>query len=323
MNVLITGSSGFIGGVLAEQCRTAGDRVLGLDIRSPDRPAAGTEFELCDVRSVERFHRVIAEFRPGRIYHLAAQSYPVVSMAKAWETFEVNAGGTVHLFESLRHLGLRPMVVVACSSAEYGPVASADLPVKEDHLLRPLHPYGVSKVAQDLLSYQYFLNYGIPAIRIRIFNTTGPSKVGDVCSDLTRRAAEIELGLRPPQLPMGNLTTRRALQDVRDLVRGLLLAAERGTPGDVYNIGGNAIYSVAELVETVRRRCRVPFTVLPDPALQRANDEPVIAGDSTKFHGLTGWTPEIEIEQTLAEMLAWWRERLQLDESRSPSLVAS
>lgn len=320
MRILITGSAGFIGGVLSAQAAQTGHHVLGLDIRPPETPA-GSTFELCDVRDAARFSSIVAGFRPDRVFHLAAQSYPTVSMTKPWETMEVNAAGTIHLFEALRAEGLSPTVVVACSSAEYGPVSAADLPVKEDHLLRPLHPYGVSKVAQDLLASQYFLNYGIPAIRIRIFNTTGPSKVGDVCSDLTRRAAEIELGLRPPQLPMGNLTTRRALQDVRDLVRGLLLAAERGTPGDVYNIGGNAIYSVAELVETVRRRCRVPFTVLPDPELQRANDEPVIAGDSTKFRGLTGWEPEIEIEETLVEMLAWWRERLQIG-AGSPSLAA-
>src|SRR5208337_3374960 len=141
-----------------------------------------------------------------RIFHLAAQSYPTVSLVQPRETFYINAGGTINLFESLRTVGISPVVVVACSSGEYGPVASQDLPVREDHLLRPLHPYGVSKVAQDLLAAQYFANYSIPAIRIRIFNTTGPGKIADVCSDLTKRAVEIELGMRPPSLMVGNLT---------------------------------------------------------------------------------------------------------------------
>ena len=119
---------------------------------------------------------------------------------------DINVGGTINLFECVRAAGITPVVVVACSSAEYGPVASQDLPVRESHPLRPLHPYGVSKVAQDLLAAQYFANYAIPSVRIRIFNTTGPGKIGDVCSDLTRRAVEIELGMRPPSLMVGNLT---------------------------------------------------------------------------------------------------------------------
>src|SRR5581483_10056529 len=128
-----------------------------------------------------------------------------VSLEQPLETMQINAGGTVNLFEAVRHMSKMPVVVVACSSAEYGPVAAADLPVREDHPLRPLHPYGVSKVAQDLLTAQYFANYEIPCVRIRIFNTTGPGKLGDVCSDLAKRAIEIELGLRPPALTVGNL----------------------------------------------------------------------------------------------------------------------
>ena len=119
--------------------------------------------------------RILTAFQPDRIFHLAAQSYPTVSLEKPRETIDINVGGTVNLYECLRNARLTPMVVVACSSAEYGPVESKDLPVREDHPLRPLHPYGVSKVAQDLLAAQYFANYAMPSVRIRIFNTTGPA----------------------------------------------------------------------------------------------------------------------------------------------------
>jgi GDP-4-dehydro-6-deoxy-D-mannose reductase len=221
-----------------------------------------------------------------------------------------NVGGTINVFEGLRSTGVSALVVVACSSAEYGLVASKDLPVKEDHALAPLHPYGVSKVAQDLLAAQYFVNYKLPTVRIRIFNTTGPSKVGDVCSDLTRRAAEIELGLRSPCMMVGNLTPRRTILDVRDMVHALWVAAERGEPGDVYNVGSNSIYSIQELLDIVRAKAKVPFTIEQDPALLRPSDEPVIAGDIAKFKQRTGWTEEIDADRTLQDMLEWWREEL-------------
>ena len=202
-----------------------------------------------------------------------------------------------------------PMTVVACSSAEYGPVAPENLPVREDHALRPLHPYGVSKVGQDLLAAQYFANYKIPCVRIRIFNTTGPGKLGDVCSDLTRRAVEIELGLRPPSLMVGN-RTRRAIIDVRDLVQGLWLSAESCAAGDVYNLGTNQIYSIQQIIEAIQKEVRRPFVVEEDPLLVRGCDEPVIAGDISKFQQCSGWKPEISLSKTLDDMLEWWRKEL-------------
>lgn len=310
MNVMITGAAGFIGGFLAKHCTENGCSVLGLGLGEPGDAWLGGAFECCDIRDAARLSQIVSTFRPDRIFHLAAQSYPTVSLLQPRETIDINVAGTVNLFECVRSAGIVPVVVVACSSAEYGPVASQDLPVRETHPLRPLHPYGVSKVAQDLLAAQYFTNYAIPSLRIRIFNTTGPSKTGDVCSDLTKRAVEIELGIRPPSLPVGNLTSRRAIIDVRDMVRALWLAAGYCAAGEVYNVGGNAIYSVQELIDAIQGYVTVPFHIEQDPALMRGNDEPVIAGDITKFQRCTGWNPEIGLAKTLQDMLAWWSERL-------------
>jgi GDP-4-dehydro-6-deoxy-D-mannose reductase len=309
MKVMITGAAGFIGGFLAKYCLEAGCSVLGLGISEPSTAWEGDSFERCDIRDAKRLSHLVATFRPDRIFHLAAQSYPTVSLEQPRETVDINVGGTVNLFECVRAAEILPVVVVACSSAEYGPVAATDLPVREDHPLRPLHPYGVSKVAQDLLAAQYFDNYSIPSLRIRIFNTTGPGKIGDVCSDLTRRAAEIELGMRPPSLMVGNLT-RRAIIDVRDLVRGLWLSAERCVAGDVYNLGTDQVYSIQEVIDTIQAQLKVPFSVEKDLALVRGCDEPVIAGDITKFRRCSGWTMEIELARTLRDMLDWWRDRL-------------
>jgi GDP-4-dehydro-6-deoxy-D-mannose reductase len=317
MNVMITGAGGFIGGVLSQYCSDAGHSVLGFDVNGVANSSIAGRYESCDIRDSTRLSELLSTFRPDRIFHLAAQSYPTVSLLKAHETIDVNVCGTVNLYECIRRLGAKPMVVVACSSAEYGPVASENLPVRETHPLSPLHPYGVSKVAQDLLAAQYFYNYSIPSVRIRIFNTTGPTKLGDVCSDLTKRAVEIELGMRPPSLKVGNLTTRRALVDVRDMVRALWLSAERCQPGEVYNVGATQIYSVTEVIDIIRDRATTPFEIEQDSELMRACDEPVIAGDISKFQRCTGWAPQISLAATVEEMLHWWRQRLG-----NPAVVA-
>jgi GDP-4-dehydro-6-deoxy-D-mannose reductase len=307
---LITGAAGFMGPFLRDHCLEAGSSVLGIDICEPSEPWADAAFERCDVRDYDHFSKVISQFGPDRIFHLAAQSYPTVSLEKPRETVESNLCGTINLYEALRSFGMKLMVVVACSSAEYGPVSAEDVPVKETHHLRPLHPYGVSKVGQDLIASQYFINYSIPTVRIRIFNTTGPGKIGDVCSDLTRRAVELELGIQKRFLKVGNLTSRRAIGDVRDLIRALWISADRCELGEVYNVGAEYIYSVQEVIDAIRAQVNVRFEIQQDRALMRPSDEPVIAGDTSKFRSRCNWKPEISLTTTLRAMLEWWRSRL-------------
>jgi GDP-4-dehydro-6-deoxy-D-mannose reductase len=323
VKVLITGSSGFIGGFLAAYCANAGSSVLGIDIKEPTAASSGS-FERCDVRDFDRLSKLISEFGPERIFHLAAQSCPTTSLVEPQKTIESNVVGTVNLFESLRALELRPIVVVACSSAEYGPIAPEDLPVRETHPLHPSHPYGVSKVAQDLLALQYFTNDSIPAIRLRIFKTTGPGKLGEVCSDLARRAVEIEMGIRPPVMPVGNLTSHRSIVDVRDLVGALGSSADYCTPGEVYNVGGSNNYSVQELIEAIRAQVSVFFTVNQRPELMRLVDEPVTTGNNSKFEACTGWHPKIPLDITLRDIMSWWRTRLnQSVEMQQPRGLAT
>ena len=310
MRVLITGAAGFIGQFLAKHCVEAGCSVLGIDHREPEAGWTGTHLERCDVRDATHLSELVSAFRPDRVFHLAAQSYPTVSLLEPRETMDINVGGTINLFECLRASATRALVIVACSSAEYGPVAIQDMPVRESHSLSPLHPYGVSKVAQDLLAAQYFANYGIQSIRVRIFNTTGPGKIGDVCSDLTKRAVQIEMGARRPSMMVGNLTSRRAIVDVRDFVRAFWLSAERCKAGEVYNIGTDQTYSVHEIIETIRAQLSTSFQVEQDPTLVRSCDEPIIAGDISKFRSCCEWTPEIKLSTTLRDMLEWWRVRL-------------
>ena len=313
MKSLITGAAGFMGPFLRDHCVAADSSVLGLDIADPREPWVDARFEHCDVRDYAHFSKLISQFKPDRVFHLAAQSYPTVSMEKPRETVESNLCGTINLYEALRSLGMKPKVVVACSSAEYGFVAAEDVPVKETHPLHPVHPYGVSKVGQDLIASQYFVNYSIPTVRIRIFNTTGPGKLDDVCSDLTKRAVELEMGISQRFLRVGNLASRRAIGDVRDLIRALWVSAEQCEDGEVYNVGAEYIYSIQEVIDAIREQVSVDFEIQQDRALMRASDEPVIAGDTTKFRSRCNWKPEISLTTTLKDMLEWWRGRLSTD----------
>lgn len=314
MRVLITGGHGFIGRWLAGHLGAQGHEVwLNYYTMPPPGemavPGAAGSVGF-DVRDAAAFEACLRALRPERVYHLAAQSYPTVSWERPAETMDVNALGTIHLFEGLRRAGLRARVLVACSSAEYGFVAPHEVPTREEQPLRPLHPYGVSKVAQDLLAYQEHATHGTHTCRVRIFNTTGPGKLNDAASDFTRRAVEIEKGLREPVLRVGNLEPRRGFCDVRDMVRALEAALEKGRPGEVYNAGAGEAVSMRAMLDEVLALSTAKPRVEVDKALLRPTDEPVILGDSGKLRREAGWAPAIPLRTTLADMMAHWRRTL-------------
>jgi GDP-4-dehydro-6-deoxy-D-mannose reductase len=319
MKVMITGICGMVGTHLTDYLCTKGIRPLGLYYNSTvPLSVIGDRADLVegDIRDALLVYRLVKQHRPDVIYHLAAQSYPAASWLRPADTMDINLVGTVNVCEAVKLVRLNdpsydPTIVVACSSAEYGASLTPErTPINEDAPLLPLSPYGVSKVAQDLLAYQYYRGDNLKTVRPRIFNTTGPRKVGDVASDFTRRAVEIELGLSN-RLRVGNLTTRRAITDVRDLVQALILLAEHGEAGATYNISGAQVYAIAEVVEFVRRAARVPLEVEVDPTLLRPTDEPVIFGDSSRLIACTGWKQEIPLEKTIEDMMNYWRVKLR------------
>ena len=215
--------------------------------------------------------------------------------------------GSLYLFEAVRHLKRRPVVVSACSSAEYGHVPASAIPVTEEQPLRPLHPYGISKVCLDLLAREYFLDYKIPAVNVRLFNTTGPGKTNDAPSDFVRQLVRIKKGLQPPVIEVGNLKPRRAFLDVNDTVRGFYLAAMKGKRGEAYNLCATRTYEIGELLA---HRDPVVWRESGDPArsarLMRPSDERIIFGSTRKIRKDTGWKPLNSIEQTLKSMLEYW-----------------
>jgi GDP-4-dehydro-6-deoxy-D-mannose reductase len=216
----------------------------------------------------------------------------------------------LHLFEAVRHMKRFPVVVSACSSAEYGHVPESAIPVTEEQPLQPLHPYGISKVCLDLLAREYFLDYNIPAVNVRLFNTTGPGKTNDAPSDFVRQLVRIKKGLQPPVIEVGNLKPRRAFLDVSDTVRGLYLAATKGKRGEAYNLCAARTYQISELLRKAIRLAGVKAEIRPVPHLMRPSDERIIFGSTRKIRRGTGWRPLNSIEQTLSSMLEHWSEVL-------------
>jgi GDP-4-dehydro-6-deoxy-D-mannose reductase len=312
----ITGACGFMGQYLTQLLLEQGYEVLSTvfkerattDIKQLNKKA---RIEECDIRNEKIVNYLVKDFKPEKIFHLAAQSYPTVSLEEPQYTLETNVIGTTNVFEAVKKFVPECRILNACTSAEYGFVTSDEVPVLESHALNPLQPYGVSKVAQEKLAYQYFKNFGINSVSIRIFNTTGPKKVGDVCSDFTRRLVEIEKGKRLERiLPVGNIETRRGITDVRDTINGFCLALDKAEMGEVYNISGEKVYRIREIIDYLREMVEFEFDIKQDSRLMRPTDEPVIYGDSSKFKQATGWKQQIPLDKTLKDMLNYWREVL-------------
>jgi GDP-4-dehydro-6-deoxy-D-mannose reductase len=303
-SVMITGAAGMMGRHFFKYYHDRDPSLLctGFDILPYPNIAA------IDIRPQSDVYHFTKKYLPGIIYHLAAQSLPTVSWEKPAETLEINGLGTINLFESIRMIKKElpdydPIVVVACSSAEYGQsLIDCKEPIKESAELLPLHPYGVSKVTQDILSFQYWKNYGIRTIRARIFNTTGPGKTCDAVSDFISRAYAIKTGIST-EFPVGNLESKRAITDVRDMIHALALLAEKGIPGETYNISGEWIYSMQDIINHLEKLLDMKFHTTVDPKLIRPVDEPVIIGDTTKLKAATGWQQQIKLETTISDMM--------------------
>lgn len=247
--------------------------------------------------------------KPQWIFHLAAASNP----ARSWEdpagTLHTNVGCQANVLAAAVELPARPAVLVVGSGDEYGQQPNgAERALDEDAPLRPLTPYGVSKVGQDVLGLQYFLSHGLPVVRVRPFNHTGPRQAPTFAiPSFARQVARIERGLQPPRLKVGNLDARRDFTDVRDMVRAYRLAIERGRPGEVYNLGSGQAPSLREVVDQLLPLSRVPITVEVDPARTHKVEVATYLCDASRFRRLTGWQAAIPLEQTLRDTLEYWR----------------
>jgi GDP-4-dehydro-6-deoxy-D-mannose reductase len=294
VKALVTGASGFVGRHLVAHLRAAGDEVTALD-RAGDHPV--------DVTDAAAVRTSIEAATPDAVYHLAAVSHIGGSWEAPGQVFRVNAEGTLHVLQACAAAGVARVLVVG-SADEYGAVDERDLPLREDAPLRPLTPYGASKVAADFLALQAFLGEGLATLRVRAFNHTGPGQDSRfLVPGLAHRIARAERdGDR--EVSMGNATTVRDFSDVRDVVRAYRLIVQRGELGDVYNVCSGRGVSSREMADQLIALSGSALRAVVDPELVRPVEVPRLVGDPTKLRAVAGWAPEIPLQQTLTDVLA-------------------
>lgn len=310
---LITGISGFVGSHLAEFLLNKGVEVHGtIRWRSKLDNIIHIKDKLklvdTDMRDGHSLLKAIEESSPDYIFHLASQSFVPMSWRAPADTMETNAIGTIHLFEAIRQSNCDPVIQIAGSSEEYGMVYPGETPIKETNPLRPLSPYGVSKVTADMLGCQYHMSYGLKIIVTRAFNHTGPRR-GDVfvTSNFSKQIAEIEKGLKEPVMYVGNLNAKRDFSDVRDIVQAYLLAVTKCDYGEVYNICSEKARTIQSVLDLLLTMTDKNVEIKQDPSRMRPSDVEILQGDCSKFRAKTGWKAEIAFEKTMGDLLNWWR----------------
>ena len=314
--VLVTGVTGFAGSHLVDFMLTRGDcEIFGIQrwrsrTENIEHFADRITLMECDLRDASSTRDTIERIKPEWIFHLAAQSFVPTSWSAPTESLTTNILGQVNLFEAVRKLGIKCRIQLACSSEEYGMVYPDEVPIKETNPLRPLSPYAVSKVAQDMLGYQYWMSWKVDSVRTRGFNHEGPRR-GPVfvASDFAKQIADIEKGRKPPVLYVGNLEAKRDFTDVRDMARAYWLALEKCEPGEVYNICSGTAWSIQKVLDHLLGMTSAKIEVRHDSARLRPSDVPILIGDNSKFVKATGWQPTIPFDQTLRDMLEYWRGR--------------
>ena len=313
MRILITGATGFVGAHLRRYFLAHTDwDIIGTcypDAPPPPDNPQREMFHFLDLRGTEATTALLTQYAPDYVIHLAAQSHVPTSYKDPWGTLDNNIRGQLNLLEGCATLKLAPRILVIGSGEEYGRATAAELPLTEDHPLRPENPYSVSKVAQDVMGYQYFISYDLPVIRLRPFNHVGPGQSARfVLPAFASQVAEIEAGKQAPVMHVGNLEPARDFTDVRDVVRAYHLALTHGKPGEVYNIASGTPRTIQSLVDRLMALANVTIRVEIDPERYRPSDVPIIYGSASKLKQDTGWEPEIPFEQTIQDVLDEWRQ---------------
>ncbi|MGA2585567.1 MAG: GDP-mannose 4,6-dehydratase [Candidatus Aminicenantales bacterium] len=303
--VLVTGAAGFVGHHLARHLQEQGLIVHGLDRPGVPPPSdLRITWHACDIIHAAQVAEVVGQVQPDYVFHLAA----LTKSKSLTDLLAVNVLGTQNVLDALVAARPEARVLVAGSSAEYGLVRPDELPIREDHPLRPLSPYGVSKVAQSLLAAQYVYRHNLAVVRTRTFNLTGPGEPDAlVCSAFARQIAEIERGLRPPVLKVGNLESARDFVDVRDAVRAYWLVAKHGEPGEVYNVCSGKASPIRGVLEALFELTPMKVEVLEEAQRRTAWDVPIQYGDVTKLRDVTRWSQAVSLQESLRDLMDLWR----------------
>lgn len=315
MKILITGIAGFAGSYLAKEVLKKENEIFGIclaceSLKNVEKIRKNLTIYRGDITGFDWLLKTVKRIKPDQIYHLAALSSVGESFSQPLPMIENNVRGTLHLLETIRRLARPIRILVVGSSDMYGVVKPRETPIKENRPLLPVSPYGVSKAAGDLLAYQYFKSYGIHAIRARSFNHTGPrQRTGFVIPDFSSQIARIEKGLLPPVLKTGDLSSRRDLSDVRDVIKAYVSLMRRGKAGEAYNICSQKAYRIERLLEVLCSLTKKRIRVEKDRKRSRPAEIPLLWGNNAKIRKATGWKPRIPIEKTLEDTLDYWRKK--------------
>lgn len=335
--ILITGANGFVGSNLTDFCINKGYKVFAID-----RPQASfknfthytngkekyileekTElfgeliqfpssnenliFIECDLKNRELLEKLIREISPDYLFHLAAQPYIIPSWDDPVDTIETNVIGTINIFEPIKKYNIKSRVLIACTAAEFGTTTNLDRPLKETDPLMAINPYGISKIAAELLARQYYINFNIEAIIVRFFNLTGFRRTNDAPSDFIRKIAQIDLGLIEPKIEVGNLNPYRDFTDIEDAINAIWLAIETGDPGEIYHICSNRKTQIRELLNIALGFSNKEIKVIENiPNKLRKTDEDTLTGDNSKIKTKLGFKISKPLERTLKEMYDYW-----------------
>ena len=311
MRALITGITGFAGGHLAQILLDRGDELFGV-ARDEGFGLALLSHKvtpvIADMQAPEVVNRLLDEVRPDAIYHLAGQAFVPTAWSDPWDTLENNIRPQLNILQAMVNQNSQARLLIVASNQVYGPVTQNQLPVKEDTPLRPENPYGVSKVAQDILGLQYHLSHGLDILRVRAFNHMGPRQNPVfVSASFAKQIASIEAGLTEPVIRVGNLEAERDFTDVIDVMRAYALLVDHGEPGEAYNVGTGRAYSIRHLLDVLLSYTDVKIKIEQDPARFRPSDISIIYADNSKLRATTGWEPTVTFEDSLKRVLDYWR----------------
>ena len=308
---LITGANGFCGRHLADVLASSGNSVYGISRNIPDDLVSQhptVAYEQCNLIDHTSIYNMLKKIEPDCIFHLAAES----SVGSSWKNpvniMNNNVLSQINIFEAVRELELSTRIIVACSSEEYGLIKESDLPVNEKCCFNPLSTYAVSKVSQDMLAYQYYKSYDMDIVRVRSFNLTGPGRPPTYAlSSFAHQIAEIEKKMSKNVISVGNLDVKRDYTDVRDAVNGYYELALKAKPGTVYNLCSGKAYNLRELLNILISFSTIEVNVERDNLKYRPSDLPIMLGNNTKIKTEIGWSPKIDIQTTLNDLLDYWR----------------
>ena len=295
--VLVTGARGFVGRYLVEHLENSGAEVTGWGREHVD---------LLDRRAVLR---AMADLRPSAVYHCAGAAHVGQSFTSIADTLAANVLGTHHVLDALRTAGVRARVLITGSSLVY---RQSDRALKEEDPTGPATPYAVSKLAQEMLGQRGIREDGQQVLLTRPFNHTGPRQDPTYAAPtFAQQIALIEKGRMRPQIVVGNLDASRDLHDVRDTVRAYATIVARGEPGRVYNVCSGQAFRIRHVLDRLVAMSKVPVTVTIDPARYRPSDNLMLWGDRSRIERELGWKPEIPLDQTLSDLLDYWRKEIQ------------